>query len=274
MELKVKIINFFSKMYDSLKAAIQLWLARRSFYAFIIDSSSKGFLTSEERAQIEDRAKQLLLTFNDFGSTKKKAYRAALSNLQRQSEITKEMELNMDAIQGFLQIPFEEIEKEKTKLDRLRLITEVRYGNLPILHRCPIILQKNEIAYWSEPAELMEVRVIGRRYEGGSSGVSIRIMKGVSYRVGNHRGRMVTDKALLAVAQGQLIVTNKRLVFSGDAKSFDVKIEKILNINYTDDGILFTTANREKPYAARFKNLSDVEIVEEIIRAAIQRFAA
>ena len=35
---------------------------------------------------------------------------------------------------------------------------------------------------------IVEPRASGGSYQGGSTGVSFRVMKGVSYRVGNHRG--------------------------------------------------------------------------------------
>lgn len=73
----------------------------------------------------------------------------------------------------YLQISFKEIEQERTQLDRLRLLSEIGQGNLPRLRTHSLILQKNEIPHWSEPGDLLEGKVVGRRYEGGTSGVSV-----------------------------------------------------------------------------------------------------
>lgn len=269
-----KTPSLFARLYRSIAARIRLWLDRRAFYNDLVNRSSKGYLTGEDRTHIQSQFERLRLSMSNLGSVKRRAYRAAFKSIESAPVVTKEMEIQMDQIQGYLQISFDEIERERTQLDRLRLLAEIEQGNLPRLRTHSLILQKNEIPHWSEPGDLLEVKVVGRRYEGGSSGVSVRVAKGVSFRVGNHRGRVVSEKELVAVSSGNFIITNKRLVFSGAAKSFEIKLEKILNINVVDDGLMFNTGSREKPYAVRFDSRRDVEIIEAIIKQVMSKVAA
>lgn len=261
-------------LYLKIRAAIELWTARRKFYSSLLKTAAKGFLNEQERVQIQDRCNQLALPLDKLKGVRAKAYRKALQTVRRGGHVTAEMENGLNQIQNFLVIPDGEIFREKEDLSHLRLLAEIRDGNPPILHSIEVVLQKGEQAYWSEPAGILEQRVVGRRYEGGSQGVSIRIAKGVSYRVGSHRGRMVTDKRLLEVSSGSLIVTSKRVIFTGGLKSFDVKLDKVLSVNFAEDGMIFTAGNREKPYVLQFRSRKNVEVVQAILDHSMKKFAA
>jgi hypothetical protein len=133
------------------------------------------------------------------------------------------------------------------------------------------MLQKNEVAFWCEPGNILEERVVGRRYEGGSQGVSFRIMKGVSYRVGAHRGHIVTDKAVVPVSAGHLIITNKRVIFRGDSKSFSIKFDKLLELNFYSDGVRLTD-EKGKPRLVRFAEEGNTDIVGAILSHAVNKY--
>lgn len=261
-------------LYSKIRAAIELWIARRKFYSSLLKTAAKGFLSEQERVQIQERCDQLALSLDKLKGVRAKVYRKALQTARQSGHVTAEMENGLSQIQNFLMIPDGEIFREREDLSHLRLLAEIHDGNPPILHAVEIVLQKGEQAYWSEPAGILEQRVVGRRYEGGSQGVSIRIAKGVSYRVGSHRGRMVTDKRLLEVSSGSLIVTSKRVIFTGGLKSFDVKLDKVLSVHFADDGMIFTTGSREKPYVLQFRSRKNVEVVQAILDHSMKRFAA
>lgn len=75
------------------------------------------------------------------------------------------------------------------------------------------------------------------RFVGGSHGASVRIAKGVYYRVGAFQGEPVTRTERVQVDRGMLAVTNKHLYFGGSAKSFRIKHEKIVSIMPFADGV-------------------------------------
>ena len=130
-----------------------------------------------------------------------------------------------------------------------------------------IILRKAETPHWSEPAELLEERVVGRRYEGGSQGMSIRIAKGLSYRIGAQKGRLITDKAMVSVSKGDLIITNQRVIFQGSMKSINLPFTKLLEFRCLDDGIVLTN-DKGKPCFIQFFNSKNGAIVEAIFLKA------
>ena len=115
-----------------------------------------------------------------------------------------------------------------------------------------IFFKKNERPLWVEPAVLYEEVVVDRRYEGGSKGVSFRIAKGVNWRVGSTRGRLVSEKGNVPVDEGQFVITDQRLIFNGDIKSFDTNLTKIISVNIHPDGMTYSQSNRTKKRIVNF----------------------
>jgi hypothetical protein len=168
-------------------------------------------------------------------------------------------------------IPEAEIAKSKKELARLRLLTEIQQGNPPALSVPNFILQKTEVAYWAEPGSILEERVARRRYEGGSQGVSFRIAKGVSYRIGAHRGHLIADTAVVPVSAGELVITNRRVIFRGDTKSFNIRLDKLLELQFYDGGVRLTD-EKGKPRVVKFAREDNIDIVGATLSHAINRF--
>jgi hypothetical protein len=80
--------------------------------------------------------------------------------------------------------------------------------------------------------------VADRAWQGGSSGFSFRIAKGVRYRAGQTRGHMqqVGTKLILRDA-GVLSVTSTRIVFSGKTSTREIPYPKLVNLTVFSVGI-------------------------------------
>jgi len=104
-------------------------------------------------------------------------------------------------------------------------------GNLPIN------FQKGEQIVWTFPnAEYLEDKT-RRQYVGGSRGVSIRIMKGMYYRIGAFKGQAVNRTERVYVDKGWVVVTNKHIYFAGSVKSLRIPYSKIVSFQSFSDGI-------------------------------------
>jgi hypothetical protein len=126
-------------------------------------------------------------------------------------------------------------------------------------------LTAGERDYFAHPAQLLEERVVSRQSVGRSSGVSIRIMKGVSYRVGQSRGVSVPVHATVPVSSGDFVITNKRLIFAGDRKSVNAPYDKLLHLEPFSDGLRFSVTNRQKPVTIQFFTDKSAEIAAVLI---------
>jgi hypothetical protein len=101
-------------------------------------------------------------------------------------------------------------------------------------------LQKNEKIIWAFPnTEYLEDKT-RRHYVGRSSGVSVRIAKGVYYRTSTFKGHPVEYTERVSLGRGLLVLTTKHLFFHGPAKSFRIAYPKIVSFEPYSNGIGIT----------------------------------
>ena len=101
----------------------------------------------------------------------------------------------------------------------------------------PFNFQKSETLVWAFSNVKYYEKRTRREYVGGSHGVSIRIAKGVYYRVGQFKGYPIEREEQVYVDAGILTVTTKHLYFYGKTKSFRVPYSKIVSFTPYSDGI-------------------------------------
>ncbi|HZE07893.1 MAG TPA: hypothetical protein VE110_03960, partial [Gemmatimonadaceae bacterium] len=241
------------------------------FKRALLEAVQDGKLTDAEIEQLGELRTTFGLTLEELRQLRIAAYEAAFRAASSDRAITDSEATELAKIQDFLQLKEADIGQTKKDFARYRLIAEIQAGNLPVVQVPTIILQKNEIAHWREPSSLIEERVVGRRYVGGSSGVSVRIARGVSYRVGSSRGRLMVDKADVPVSTGELVLTNKRVIFRGDRKSFNYRLDKLLDVQLYETGLLLTDSSG-KPRVVHFATTGNSDIVGGILTHAINRF--
>lgn len=256
-------------LIDRHQAKKQQQANRAQFVAALRAAARDGVLTPEEMAELDHQREVLGLGEEDIRPVRAEVFRLAYEAAAADGAISPAEEHELRRIQAYLEIPEAEIAATTQDLSKLRLIYEVQQGNLPEVTPRGLALLKGERCHWSEPASLLEERVVGRRYEGGSHGVSIRIATGVSYRVGAHRGRLLTDTAIVPVSTGELVVTSQRLVFQGDRKSFTVKLDKLLNVELYSDG-LSVTPESGKPKLVQVPRRVGLEIAAAILAKVME----
>jgi hypothetical protein len=121
------------------------------------------------------------------------------------------------------------------------VIRELLDGNLPqrvqVDGALPFNFQKSESLIWVfQNVEYYELKT-RKHYVGGSSGISVRIAKGVYYRIGSFRGSPVETQESVHVDTGILAVTNKHIYFAGSRKAFKITYNKIVSFTPYSDGI-------------------------------------
>lgn len=108
-----------------------------------------------------------------------------------------------------------------------------------------------------EAAGLVEVKRQTGHYVSGSSGVSIRVAKGVRVRAGASRGHYVPgDEAETQVDTGSAVITNQRIVFSGSRQTREWKFDNLLGRQFVSNKqiawIELPVSNRQKMSALSF----------------------
>lgn len=157
-------------------------------------------------------------------------YKSKLDEIMESIPISESSIRDLTKLQQDLELTDADVKPYSGELVHAQRLGTLMEGEIPILEHAEIILRKNEICHYSYPVQLIEIRK-RTQYVGGSKGVSVRIAKGLSYRVGGFNGERVTTEHNEITDCGDLTVTNKRVVFQGSKKNVTYTIGSITAIN-------------------------------------------
>lgn len=265
-------MGIFQTIVQKYKETKQRSLNKEEFKNELLQAVNDGKLSGEEIEELNKKQTEFGLSEEDIKGIRIQAYTSAFSSAKSDENITREEEEELLKIQKYLGIEDVEIEANKKELHRMRILDEIQKGNIPQISVLNLVMGKDEKAYWSEPSMLVEEKVISSHYEGGSRGMSFRIMKGVSYRVGAYRGHIVSEQGLVPVSSGDLIITKKRVIFRGDNKSFATDLNKILDIQLFSNGIFLAINNRTKKIIIKFIEEGNHQIIGALMSYAVNHF--
>lgn len=133
--------------------------------------------------------------------------------------------------------------------DRESWLNQLREGtiNIEVIGgESPIILKPQEQLRVVLPRiSLLEPRAVT---EGGGfyGGPTIRVAKGLSFRLGAAAGRSESHEELRNVDQGVLTLTNRRLVFSGKKRTLNIGLMSIVSMEPFKDALAVRREGREK----------------------------
>ncbi len=98
---------------------------------------------------------------------------------------------------------------------------------------------KDEKLIWTEKDIVYCEQKTRTHYQGGSSGISVRIAKGLYYRTSSFRGYPVQTTAIVSYGTGTIAITDKYIYYTSPSKTFRIKIDKIVAFHPYSDAIGF-----------------------------------
>jgi hypothetical protein len=128
-----------------------------------------------------------------------------------------------------------------TRLAKSEVLRSIVEGNVrsraDIVGFIPFNLQKGEKLIWVFQNVKYYAQKTKRTYVGASQGLSIRVMKGVYYRVGSFKGRPVDVQETVHVDTGAFGVTDRHIYFAGRTKAFRIRHDNVVSLTPYSDGI-------------------------------------
>jgi hypothetical protein len=100
-----------------------------------------------------------------------------------------------------------------------------------------LILKRAEQLLWVEPKVTLREPKVSRTYMGASAGVSIRLARGVYYRVGQFKGHPIDRTQIVEIASGTLALTNQQLYFLSPIRGFKISYRKLVSVTPFEDGV-------------------------------------
>lgn len=158
--------------------------------------------------------------------------------------------------------------KKKEKDERTKklslLVDKLEEEGLPLVSTSLILNPRERCYYHDKGSRLITSRRV-TSYKGGSAGVSVRVVKGVTLRSGNSRGvpirNDVTDRF-----NGEIVITNQRIVFLGD-KGFEIIYGQITAIDYYSDAIAFQVKSNRYVISA-----PEIDYIQVIVDEVVERY--
>ena len=185
--------------------------------------------------------------------------------------LTEDEEDAFAAVAGALGLTQGDMEAHTDVYTKLQ-VAKMNDGRLPTVESPHLIAKRGEVVHFETSAALLK-EVAVREFRGGSQGVSLRVAKGVRYRVGAMRGHMVTVGTQMQVADtGVLSVTSQRAAFLGNRKTLDMPYSKLIGMELFSDGVRFSLSNRQTAPLLRVSCNPDV--LGALLNAAIQAAGA
>lgn len=212
---------------------------QKSIVASVIQPSEAGRV----KDVIDEAAQEGKLTHDEIYEAIIAGWCNSVEKCLEDGVIDEEEERRLMSVKNGFEFTEEDLDKTGaySRLVKASVIRDVLGGILPerlqLNEPLPINLQKGEKVVWVfGDCDYLEDKT-KRTYQGGSRGTSIRVMKGVYYRVGAFKGSAVYSTERVLVDRGAVYITNKHIYFSGPAKSLRVPYPKIVSFLPFDDGV-------------------------------------
>jgi hypothetical protein len=148
-------------------------------------------------------------------------------------------------------------------LDKYALLWRIENGELPfIAGPGPAPLQEGELCHLACRSFWHELRNYATRGERPGAAASVKVPRGLTYRVDGTAPKRVARDGLAPVDWGSLYVTSGRLVFIGQKTRETLRFNELLGIEVFADAIVLEKASGRRPHL--FLE-GDVEVIAAVM---------
>jgi hypothetical protein len=229
------------------------------------EAVSDGKLSPTDMQDLAKLREQLDVTdaADDKTELRRDLYNEAVDAARSKGQLTNTGVQDLAKIQKFLALRDDQIEKTKIEVNRMRTLTEIRRGNLPVVPQTNVALrgitmESGEVPHYSLAVEIMDQP----RFDAEG----MKVQGVFNYSEGESRAHFLPDTGAKPQGDGHLIITNKRVVLkTADGRTASVRFGGEVPFFLYNEGIRL-----QKTMGAtllKFKTRSDdtAEIVGELI---------
>jgi hypothetical protein len=269
--LKINTLIYFLKndpkdFFDQIHSQIEIRFSREALKII-----SNGKSIKENNDELDQIQAKLNITDKDFNRIVDKI-RFELVN-SRFQEIIQDGLLSPEEDKEFknlstkLSVVVEHDDATKELIEKAKLRWEIENGQLPSVIP-DINIQKNEMCFIQTFGNYFEYKTVTSRIGYSGPTFRLKIVKGVYFRSGSLATKRETKEILSKIGSGSIYLTNKRVIFLGSNRSYNIRLNKILDIDIFSDGVkIVKDAGR-----AVFLELQNSEIFGLILTRAIKEF--
>lgn len=155
----------------------------------------------------------------------------------------------------------------RQQLSRFAALWRIENGDLPVIE-AGINLQKGETCHYKSDCTWHEMRRHTTRINYHGPVASIRIAKGLRYRLGSIAPQRMTTDELTEIDSGTVYFTNKRVLFDGQLKNTSIRLSALIGIEVYENALVLEKATGRSPHLELH---DDVEYASVIVSTLLAR---
>ncbi|MDQ3024928.1 MAG: hypothetical protein M3R58_00275 [Pseudomonadota bacterium] len=227
-----------------------------------------GKLSSNDLNDLAKLQQELDVTdaSDDKTSLRRDLYNEAVDAARSKGQLTQTGVQDLAKIQKFLALRDDQIEKTKIEVNRLRTLTEIRRGNLPLVPPTHgalrgVQMEADEVPHYSLAVELLDQPRLG-----GADGM--KVLGPFKYAEGGTRSHFLPEEGAKPIGDGNVIITSKRVILKmGDGRTAAVRFGGDAPFYLYNEGLRLQKTMGST--LLKFKTRSDdtAEIVGELLAA-------
>ena len=201
------------------------------------EAVADGKLSADDMQELKALRAELDVTdaADDKTQYRREIYNEAVDAARSKGQLTATGAQELAKIQKFLALRDDQVEKTKWDVQRLRTLTEIRQGNVPMVPESNIalrgvVMEPGEIAHYTMTVDVLDAVSI-RQNEG------VRVEWGAPYEEGTAGRHALPDEGAKPIGESNLILTNKRLVLKTGTRVAAVKYGRDAQIFLYSDGL-------------------------------------
>lgn len=234
------------------------------------EAVSDGKLSPEDLAKLRALRDELKVDEVSADKTQKRRafYAEAVQGARMQGDMTRTGVHELAKIQKFLALRDDQIVEEKRDVHRLRTITDIRKGHLPLVQPNNIALRNLPLEPGEVPHYTMSVEVFTQPSTRQADGVAIQW--GVPYECGSAAPHALPEGGARKVGESVLVLTSNRLILRSGTKVGGIRLARDAQIFLYNDGIRLahTVGNTLLKFRSGSDDTSD--LVGELLSAVMR----
>ncbi|MGV3597295.1 MAG: hypothetical protein ACO1PI_05455 [Bacteroidota bacterium] len=226
---------------DSITTDVHQKIGKTLYETSFKEAVSDGRLTEKEKAFLSKIETQLqlpeLLVKKIAEGVLQNYMNSKVAQIIADERISPEEEKELEQLAKNLDVAVTMDTDTRRKYERLKLYWALENLSLPEISS-DVKLQKSEKCYFqSANVSWYELRSVRGRtsYSGYSS--RIKVAKGFYLNMGTYSSHTPTSQEYKLIDKGTLYLTNKRIIFTGGLKNSNIRLDKILYIQPSTDGV-------------------------------------
>ena len=223
-----------------------------------------GNLSEEDKTILEQIKKEHNLTDKDVEKYNLAGFKIFFNKITDDSRITEVERKELVKIYSDLNLPTDNLAYNQSDFNKYHTLYLIDEGKLPTIDvpNLNVNLSNGEKLHYVNKAFIVKNKSVTKSYNYSGFSASIRIAKGLRYRVGNVKINPQKVNVMMTDDAGTFYLTTENLGYIGLNKHFSMPYEKISSLDIRDGFLYLYKKGKEGPFII---SMNDFELPLAIV---------